>query len=180
MLPRQSSFRHVGVGIFIPQFIERKRALGSDLDRSRDGTRQICKPFGDPATFVQVPLAIGEQLSPHFIHRAAMPHGGERVEERHSRTLVVADIAGGHERHPRPAAECGKQKQPLLVVALTGNFRETDQSLIKHIPPLQDGLDGVAGGSGRHAAGTSRTATHERRQRHSRQQALRVPGDVVE
>ena len=102
MLGRRAACRHDRVGIFVLQFVERKRAPPGDLDRPLDGAGQAREPRGDPPALVQVPLAVGEQPVAYRLHRAAVPHGRERVEERQPRPLVVADVAGRHERHPRP------------------------------------------------------------------------------
>ena len=173
MLRRRAACGHVCVGIFIPQFRERKCALPRNLHRPLDSPRKRGKPRGNVPAVVQVSLAVGEQPAPHLLHRAAVADGGEGVEERQSGAFVVADITRRHERHPRLATHRRIPPQAFFVVSFECHLGQRHQPIIKHLPPLQDGFAGVA-----QPAGIPDAGGRDRRQRHAREQPIGVGGDI--
>ena len=119
---------------------------------------------------MQMPLAIGEQPATYRLNRDAVSHSRERVEERHACPLVVADVAGRHERHPCPPPHRRTPSEPLLVVSLEGDLGDAHEPVAKHLAPLHDRIDRIA-----HRMTAS---VQKRRQRHACQEPLRMTCDV--
>ena len=160
VLFRRATGGHGGVGIFVSQFVERKRAAGGDLGRPFDGGRpkepsaqridraaacgQRGKPPGDPPSLVQMPLAVGQERLADLLHRLALPHCREGVEERQPRPLVVADVARGHERHARPLGHLLEPRQAVVVIAFERHLGERPEPVAEYVAPRYEAADRVA------------------------------------
>ena len=173
MLRRCAARGHGRIGIFILQFRQGKCAPSRDFHRSLDRSGKRGKPLGNVPPVVQMPLAVGQKPAANLLHRAAVPHGREGVEERQSGPLVVADIAGRHERHPRLASHCRIPPQPFLVIPFERHLGQRHQPVAKHLAPLSDCRNDLG-----LAVGIAHAGIRNRRQRHAREQAFGMRGNI--
>ena len=163
VLFRRTTGGHGGVGVFVFEFVERKRAAGGDLGRPLHGGRPekpptVCidraaargqrgEPPGDPPSLVEVPLAVGQERLADRLDRLALPNCREGVEERQPRPLVVADVASCYERHARPLSHLLEPRQPVVVIAFERHLSERPEPVAEYVAPRHEAADRVARGA---------------------------------
>ena len=183
---------HDGVGVFVFEFVERKRAAGGDLGRSLHGggpeesptvgidraasCGQRGEPPGDPPPLVEVPLAVGQERLADRLDRLALPHRREGIEERQPRPLVVADIARGHERHTRLLGHLLQPCQAVVVIAFECHLGERPEPVAKHVAPPRKAADRIAECFMPLVSSGAACCRHHR----AGEQARRVHRDVIE
>ena len=173
MLRRCAARGHGRIGIFIPQIGEGKPALSRDLYRPLDRPGKRGKPLGNIPAVVQMPLAIGKEPAANLLHRTAVAHGREGIEERQTGPFVVADVAGRHERHPRLTSHRCTPPQAVLVIPFERHLGQRHQPIVKHLTPLSDRRNALG-----LAVSISHTGIRDRRQWHAREQTLGMGGNI--
>ena len=127
---------HDRIGVFVAQFVEREGAGGGPFHGALDGAGKRRKPGGECVAVVEVPFAVGKEAAAGLLDRAAVPHRGEGIEQREPAPHMAADVAGGHQRHPRPPCQMGKPFQDPCIVPLQSDLRQGTEPITKNLPPL--------------------------------------------